>query len=500
MADHDPPDPRPMYMLLVLATAICTFTFWVGTVCVRLWFYKGALGPEPEKFIILRKDLKQRFRSSMRDGDCSDLHESYNNHSFTSKNKRVTVFPHIASPGLTSPDRALSTALHPQRFSTLPTINIQDVNDLDDFKDSKIRNFVAEEVRISRLPPFVQDDCGDGSKFPGIPVALEPIEETTNTLDSSPLRKTGDYLRVGLKRADRSQWLMIDNTYIEYHEARKSLLRFKEDQCIQVKHESETACEELLHEVVQFLTSQYPNHFSICTKDRRKHIRNELTQEEFSLVRPYDHHPLQVCARLAIEDFQVLVKGDFTMQWYLQASATLFPAGWNMRAHIGKPLDSILSNRHEPMPLWEDLPTILTLPDLSPYSFAPSLLTRTEIFIQTRPDKRTLSSLLFTQRPADFFSGNIFNLAPADLLVRRETQTFRRLPKCGAVVISTRTGTRGLAELGRGERRELLEEVRGWGEDGARFKGRDLWITAVEGFCLGKPVFRDDVTVFSRAS
>ncbi|KAJ4373261.1 hypothetical protein N0V83_003555 [Neocucurbitaria cava] len=358
MANHDGPDARPMYVLLVLAVALCAFFFWVGTVCVRLWFYKGALGPEPEKFIILRKDLKQRFRNSMPDGDCEDLQQNPGSDSSTSHDRRVTVFPHVASPALVSPDTAQSTALDSRRFSTLPTINIKEVEDLNKFEDPNIRQFVAEEVRISRLPAFVQDDCGDGSDFPEIPVALEPIEEHVgNTLNSSPLQRTEVYLRLGLKKVDRSEWLTVDNTYIEYHEARKALLRTREVECIQVKHEGETACEELLHEVVEFLTNTYPNHFSVRTKDRRKHIRNELTQEEYSLVRPYDHHPLDVCARLAMEDFQVLIRGDFTMQWYLQASATLFPAGWNMRAHIGKPLDSILSNRNEPMPLWEDIPS-----------------------------------------------------------------------------------------------------------------------------------------------
>ncbi|KAF1844315.1 uncharacterized protein K460DRAFT_379282 [Cucurbitaria berberidis CBS 394.84] len=405
---YDDTDPRPMYMLLVLAIALCAYSFWIGTVCVRLYFYKGALGPEPEKFIILTKELKERYRKSMLAGNCDDVQQDLDYHSTTVKDRRITVFPHVAPPGPDSPETMLNTALDPRRFSTLPTINLQDVADSDDFDDPKLRSFVAEEVRISRLPAFVQDDCGDGSEFPDIPIALEPIEEHAGTPDISPLRKTEEYLRLGLKRVDRSEWLAVDNTYIEFHDARHSLLKMKETECIQVKQEGETACAELMHEIVEFVTEKYPHHFN--------------------------------------------------------------------------------------------LPDILKLSDLSPYSFAPSLMSRTETYIQTRPDRRTLGDVLHIQRPADFFAGNIFNLTPKDLLVRRETQIFRRLPKSAAIVFSSKTSTTRLVELSRIERRELLREVEGWNEDVARFKGRDLWITAVEGYCLGKPVFRDDTTVFSRGS
>ena len=326
---HNDPDSRPMYVLVVLAIALCAFFFWIGTVCVRLWFYKGALGPEPEKFVILRKDLKDRYHKSMLASDCDHIEQSHSNHPTTINNKRITVFPHVAPLEPTSPDTAQSTALDARRFSTLPTINIQEVNDLDEFEDPQLRDFVAEEVRISRLPAFVQDDCGDGSEFPDIPIALSPIEEQHHTNNnnnnlpaSSPLtpdwqQRTDTYLRLGLHKIDRSAWLTVDNTYIEHQSARDSLLSKKRSECIHITPDSEAACEELMHEVVEFLVDKYPHHFSIRTKHGRRRVRNELTQEEYALVRPFDRPPLEVCARLAVEDFQVLVKGEFTMQWYL---------------------------------------------------------------------------------------------------------------------------------------------------------------------------------------
>lgn len=48
---------------------------------------------------------------------------------------------------------------------------------------------------------------------------------------------------------------------------------------------------------------------------------------------------------------------------------------------------------------------------------------------------------------------------------------------------------------GRSQKEDLMREIRGWGEDEAGFKGRDLWIRAVGSWCEGGSAFRDDVTV-----
>lgn len=47
-ADYKAPNPAPMYILLTFSICLCAYFFFIGTVCARLWFYKGALGPIPE--------------------------------------------------------------------------------------------------------------------------------------------------------------------------------------------------------------------------------------------------------------------------------------------------------------------------------------------------------------------------------------------------------------------------------------------------------------------
>lgn len=47
-----------------------------------------------------------------------------------------------------------------------------------------------------------------------------------------------------------------------------------------------------------------------------------------------------------------------------QASATLFPAGWRMRTHIGKSLQAIINNIDQSMTLWSGTSTLNPLPTL----------------------------------------------------------------------------------------------------------------------------------------
>ncbi|KAF3039316.1 hypothetical protein E8E12_001549 [Didymella heteroderae] len=459
MAEHayDDPDPVPIHTLLIFAVLLCAYFAWLGSVAVRLYFYKGVLAPEPERFVILPAYLRDR----------SPQHRHQ---------RRVTAFPIPAPPK--SPARELA------RLSRVPSDNI--VDDAEQVPDPEIRAFLAEQQRISRLPAFVQDDCGDGTDFPDIPFAITPVEKkqqilATPSLNRSPSAK---YKPVGLKKVGLKDWLIIDKTYKDIHTARDHLLTKKNAECIQVQRDGEDACEELLHEIVSLLVSKYPESFSIKIVNRCKHVRNEITKEEWSLVRPFDCHPLEVCARLAMKDFNILVQGDFTQQYYLQASATLFPSGWRMRSFVGKPLSYM---QDQDVYQWDDIPDVL------PLTSSVDLLTRSMLYVQTCPDSRPLAHLLFIQEAKDFFPGNLSSLLPQHIIVRREHQSFHRLPKSGAIIFSTRTEVSRLTELDLHGRRKLVDEINGWDRKIATRKGLELWQRAVIGYCEGKrPVRGDD--------
>jgi hypothetical protein len=297
MAEKDtpylPPDPTPLYILIVLLGCICCYSFFLGTVVVRLWFYKGELGPAPEKFIVIRDRIL-----------ASDKYEP----SSTASHLR---------PGIPqSDDTAVSAGLDPRTFSTATTINMQDMGDPTEIQDLKLRAIIKEEQDISRMQAFDADDGGDGW-FPGIPVAYKPVEEIIH-----PTKKDGSQ-RLGLKASERRNWLAVNKNwiqYLKYHEARSSLLAANKDECIYTHQHphTEESCEELLQAIAAFLVETYPDKFTYQSRHfGKKHIRNELTHEEYSLARPFDHPPIEVCARLATEDFQVFMRDDFSREWYL---------------------------------------------------------------------------------------------------------------------------------------------------------------------------------------
>jgi hypothetical protein len=62
--------------------------------------------------------------------------------------------------------------------------------------------------------------------------------------------------------------------------------------------------------------------------------------------------------------------------------------------------------------------------------------------------------------------------------------------------MSTRTELKKLTDVNdRKSKRELMEELNGWDEEEAEWKGRSSWIRAVKSWCVGGEVWHDDRTV-----
>lgn len=223
---YNDPDPVPVYILLIFAVLFCAYFTWLMSIAVRLYYYKGALNPEPERFVILPACLR----------DCSTQ---------LSHQKRVTTFPTPLPPK--SPARELA------RLSQAPRVNIAEMDTID-LPSPGLRAFLIEQQRISRLPAFVQDDCGNGSNFPDVPFATTPVDlKNTTTLVSPTLqtRPSARYKSVGLRKSTQNEWLHVDSTYKNMYAARNTLLTKQNSECVQVRADGQAACEELLQEIVK---------------------------------------------------------------------------------------------------------------------------------------------------------------------------------------------------------------------------------------------------------
>ena len=104
---------------------------------------------------------------------------------------------------------------------------------------------------------------------------------------------------------------------------------------------------------------------------------------------------------------------------------------------------------------------------------------------------------MFIQELKDFFPGNMNNLWPQDIIIGRERQTFRRLPKTNAVVFTAKTSITPLIRFPKEELEGLAAEIRPWSEDIATCKGRCAWGRPVLGYCDGTQWAVEDVDLMS---
>lgn len=105
---------------------------------------------------------------------------------------------------------------------------------------------------------------------------------------------------------------------------------------------------------------------------------------------------------------------------------------------------------------------------------------RSNYFVELKGPNEGLYTTLF--RP-DGLSEAIQNPRPCDIIIRRERQTFRKLPQSGALLFGVKTTLTPLDELPTEELHNLVREMGSWPEDVANYKGKDIWGQSVLDFC-----------------
>ncbi|CRG89361.1 Pathogenesis-related protein 5 [Talaromyces islandicus] len=277
-------------------------------------------------------------------------------------------------------------------------------------------------------------------------------------------------ITMGLRKLDTRNWLTVDKNYMKEHEIRNSLLKNERKNVFECLPESREACAEILEIVSDFLCKRYPSMFQMKKDGAKTEIHNIKTGEIFvSGGSGSTMEPLEIAVRLAMEDLTVLMRNS-EGEYYLAASATLFPVGWAVQQRIGW----TISQMHGPVPQWKEKigHSVNKLTPESP-------MERSSYFMETKESNEGLGNTLFRpdgltdQEPGPFLD---------NILLRRERQTFRRLPRTGALVFSVKTTLNTLDELPPDQLRALATEIESWPEDMAKYKGRDVWGQAVLGY------------------
>lgn len=176
------------------------------------------------------------------------------------------------------------------------------------------------------------------------------IKQDKNPYELPVLKfKTSTRMAMGLKRLDDCNWLTIDKLYLPEHSLRQQLLGKSRENVIHCLPPSKIACQEVLDMTVSFLSTRFPQHFTITRTVNGSYIHNGLVGETYP-IGAQCQNPLEVAALLSMEDFNILMKNPDTGEYHLQASATLFPAGWKLQERIG----GSMARLHAPVPQWSE--------------------------------------------------------------------------------------------------------------------------------------------------
>ena len=203
-------------------------------------------------------------------------------------------------------------------------------------------------------------------------------------------------------------------------------------------------------------------------------ITNTITNESFPVTtRPLPENPQTTCARLIQDDLALMFEKP-DGQYYLLAGAILLAGFWRLEDKFGLPLSDIHTSGSVPQ-------------------FKSNLEKgMTNFFRRIRPSDPVLRHNYFIQvddalawshsigsEDSSHVSWNTAekNKAVENHYFRSERQSLRRLPRSGAVVFTIRTYFEPVTEIVREPYvpGRLASAVRSWGEDVARYKGRERY-------------------------
>jgi hypothetical protein len=270
-----------------------------------------------------------------------------------------------------------------------------------------------------------------------------------------PFLDAPQVLSMGLKALDLREWILIDDQFATQLAERRRLLAEQRDQVLAALPEAADGQREVLALLLDHLPARFPEVY------RRKPgaLANLATGERF-LLDAFAEAPLELAGRLVQEDLCLM--GKASDGYRLIAAVLCFPAHWRLADKLGRPLGAI----HEPVP-----------------GFAERLAAPVDRFFATirveRPVWRANWSVVDT--PELFLPPEHRRHAPsicaeragAQLWLRVERQTLRRLPRSGHVLFTIHTYVEPLAAAltAPGAARALAAQIRAMPDALAGYKG-----------------------------
>jgi hypothetical protein len=261
-------------------------------------------------------------------------------------------------------------------------------------------------------------------------------------------------LAMGIKTLEPAEWIEVDDRFAAQLAERRRLLDQRRADVLAGLPESAPGQRELLQLLLDHLPERFPEHY------RRSggRIENRTTGESFEIA-AWEDAPLELAGRLVQEDLCLMQRGE--AGYRLVAAALCFPAHWRLSDKLGRLLDAI----HGPVPGFGArlAPTVdrffASIQVARPvWRVNWSLVDQPTLFLP--PEHRGHPRPISTER------------AGAELWLRVERQTLRRLPGSGAVAFGIHTYVDPLEDAIRSPAaaRALGARIREMPDDMARYK------------------------------
>jgi hypothetical protein len=256
-------------------------------------------------------------------------------------------------------------------------------------------------------------------------------------------------MALGLMPLAEPDWIETDAEFAAQLAEKRALLATRHDEAFAALGVADAPAAELL----DLLTAHLPRHHAELFRRDASAILNRATGERWELP-PRDLHPLELCGRLVQEDFCLLLDG------VLVGATLAAPARWRLAEKIGRPVAAL----HAPVP-----------------GYDATLARPVDRFLAHLKDGRLAWRLNWgiLDHPARFqpvalHGGEPVTAANAGALLwlRVERQSFRKLPRTGAVVFAIRTHISRLdqAVTGVADAAAVVETLRTMAPEMQRYK------------------------------
>ncbi len=284
---------------------------------------------------------------------------------------------------------------------------------------------------------------------------------------------------MGLRTMHWDEWIELDNHYLRFHADKARRIAERGAKCCKTDASDPRVWDgavELLEELAAYLPERYPSMFTKTDVG----VDNVVTNESFNVrdltMNGVTEDPMQLSARLIQDDLAIMFERE-DGQYYLSAGAILLAGFWRLEDKFGMPLSLIHTSG--------DVPGFKQKLEKGMMNF----------FRRVQPEKPVLRNNYFLQVDDDLAWSNSIgsedstvegelgwftaekNRAIQHHHFRSERQSLRRLPRSGGVVFTIRTYFLPVTEIAKEEYvpGRLAEAVRSWGDDVAKYKGRERY-------------------------